>query len=69
MALGEFLFADEMQRDAAVMAVCAVLPQIKPLPRPEHGPAGAHGNVQIYRRERSADVCGHIIVTFRRVDE
>lgn len=69
-AVGEFLlFADEVQRDATRMSARAVLPQINSLPRSERELSGANGNRKVYGRQRGADVRGHIVVAFRRVDE
>jgi hypothetical protein len=63
------LFADEMQRDAAGVTAQAMLPQINSLPRSKREPAIVNRNTQVHRCERGADVRGHVIAAFRRVDE
>ena len=67
--LGEFLFTDEMQRNTARVWMCAVFPQINPLPCPKHGLPGMHRQAQVHRCQRAADVRGHVVVAFRRVAE
>jgi hypothetical protein len=47
----------------------AMFPQINSLPRSEREPSGAQRNTQIHRRQRGADVRGHVVIAFRRVDE
>ena len=46
-----------------------MFPQIKSLPRSERELSIANWDAQVDRRKRGADVRGHIIVAFRRVDE
>ena len=65
--IGEFLFANEMERDAAGMAVDRVFPQINALPGAEGEPSAAYGDTQIYRRQRCANMCRHVVVAFLRV--
>jgi hypothetical protein len=63
------LFADKMQHDVAGVTLRAVFPQINPLPRSQRELSGADGKVQIHRRQCRADVRGHVVVAFRRVDK
>ena len=61
------LFADEMQGDAARVSANAVFPHINPLPGAEREPPAAHGNAQVHRRQRRANVRGHVVIAFERM--
>ena len=63
------LFANEMQRHAARVRRCAVLPQINSLPRSEREFAGMDGNGKIHGGQRSADVRGHVVIALGGVAE
>src|ERR1035437_8818142 len=63
------LFADEVQRHAARMWPCAVFPQIDSLPRSEREPASVNRDGKIHRRQRGADVRGHVVVALSSVAE
>ena len=42
----------------------AVFPQINPLPRSQREPPVANRNGKIHRRQRRADVRGHVVIAF-----
>ena len=46
-----------------------MFPKVKALPGAEGDPSTADGNGEIYRGQGSADVSGHIVVTFGCVNE
>ena len=58
-----------MQRDAARMWPGAVFPQINSLPSSQRELSGVNGNGKIHRRERGANVRGHVVVALGGVDE
>ena len=46
-----------------------MLPNVDALPGPENELAARDRDAEVDGRQRSADVRGHIVITFRRVDE
>jgi len=63
------LFADEVQRDPACVRMRPVFPEIDPLPGSEREPAALERKGKIHRRQRGADVRGHIVSALGGVDE
>jgi hypothetical protein len=58
-----------MQGDAARMRGAAMFPNVNPLPGSQREAAILKRNAEVHGRQRRADVRGHVVVTFRRVDE
>jgi hypothetical protein len=46
-----------------------MFPEVNTLPRAQRETSGLQRNAEVHRRQRCADVRGHIVITFRSVNE
>ena len=67
LARYESLSHEQVQREPAREEAGPVLEHVDSLPCPQRGPAGAHGDRQLGRRERRADVGRHVVRALGRV--
>ena len=63
------LLADEMSRNGAGVRGAAMFPEVDPLPGAQSKVALADGDGKVDRRQRGADMGGHVVVALDRVRE